>query len=71
MKTNNNLKFVTSDKNEMEYETWTIKELFDEIMEMQLGDMWDGMMSKGIKIKQEAALNVFGRKMKSLGVEWD
>lgn len=50
---------------------YTIQELFDEIIRLEGGDLWDGMSSRGQKEEQERAKKVFGEKMRELGVRWE
>lgn len=56
---------------EDDFRAYTIQELFNEIINLEGGDLWDGMSSKGQKEETQRAKKVFGEKMKELGVEWE
>lgn len=56
---------------EEEFREYTIQELFEDILKMEGGDLWDGMSSKGQKEEMARAKKVFGEKMRELGVEWE
>jgi predicted HicB family RNase H-like nuclease len=56
---------------EEDFRAYTIQELFNEIINLEGGDLWDGMSSKGQKEETGMAKKVFGEKMKELGVEWE
>jgi hypothetical protein len=56
---------------EEEFRGYTIQELFEDILKMEGGDLWDGMSSKGQKEEMARAKKVFGEKMREIGVEWE
>lgn len=51
-------------------EQFTERELFDEILSAQKGDMWDGMSSKKLSEETKLMIQVFGEKMKAKGINW-
>lgn len=53
-----------------DFEAYTIQELFDEIISLEQGDMWDGMSSKANSYNCDLAKKVFGEKMIKQGIEW-
>lgn len=55
---------------EEEYKDYTVQELFDEIINLEQGDMWEGMQSVRCKSELKAAKKVFGEKMIELGIDW-
>lgn len=48
-----------------------IKDLFDEIIDLEGGDLWDGLSSKAQQEEARRAHKAFAIKMKELGVKWD
>lgn len=55
---------------EEDFRKYTIQDLFDEIIRLEQGDGWDGMSTRAQVIETKCAENVFGEKMRELGVEW-
>lgn len=49
----------------------TPRDLFDEIIVLEGGDLWDGMSSKAQQEETKRAHKAFGIKMRELGVPWD
>lgn len=47
-----------------------IRDLFDEIIILEGGDLWDGMSSKAQQEETKRAHEAFGIKMRELGIEW-
>lgn len=58
-------------RTEEDFRAYTVQELFEEILNLEGGDLWDGMSSPGQKEETKAARKVFGEKMRELGVEWN
>jgi len=55
-----------------QYSQWyTVQELFEEILRMQSGDMWDGFSSQKHKEEEKLMICVFGEEMKRRGIEWN
>ena len=55
-----------------QYSQWyTIQELFEEILRMESGDMWDGFSSQTHKEEQNLMISIFGEEMKRRGIEWN
>ena len=48
-----------------------LQELFDEILNLEGGDLWDGFSSRGQKNETYLAKKAFGIKMRELGVRWE
>jgi hypothetical protein len=55
---------------EEEFKEYELQELFDEIIRLESGDLWDGMRSEAQKEETKIAKKVFGEKMRELGVKW-
>ena len=56
---------------EEDFRGYEIQDLFDEIINLEGGDLWDGMSSDAQRKETEAAKKVFGEKMRELGVKWE
>jgi len=54
-----------------DFQKYTIQELFNEIISLEGGDMWDGMSSAGQKKETKIAHEVFAEKMREKGIDWD
>lgn len=48
-----------------------LQDLFDEIIQLEGGDLWDGLSSKAKQEETKRAKKAFGIKMRELGVRWD
>jgi hypothetical protein len=59
-----------TERKEEDFETYTIRELFEELMKLQLGDEPGGRSSKKNERELAAAHWVFKRKMIRAGVDW-
>lgn len=54
-----------------QYSRWyTIQELFEEILRMESGDMWDGFKSKSYAEEQKLMISVFGDMLSDNGITW-
>lgn len=53
-------------RNVDDFRELSIRDLHDEIIGMSLGDGWDGMVSKGLRIEINAAEEAWEEKMKEL-----
>jgi hypothetical protein len=53
-----------------DFDKFTTQDLFDEILSMEKGDLYDGCSSKGLQREQNAAKKVFGERMQKLGFDW-
>ena len=48
-----------------------LQDLFDDIINLEGGDLWDGMSSKAQQEETKRAKKAFGIKMRELGVRWE
>jgi len=48
-----------------------LQDLFNEIIRLEQGDLWEGMMSASRRRESDLAKKVFGEKMIKLGINWD
>lgn len=48
-----------------------LQDLFDEILQLEGGDLYDGMSSKPQQEETRRAKKAFGIKMRELGVRWE
>lgn len=56
---------------EDQYKDYTVQELFEEIINLENGDLWDGFQSVHCKSELKIARKVFGEKMIELGLDWN
>ncbi len=56
---------------EEDFKAYSIQELFNEIINLEGGDLWDGMSSRAQKDETNRAKKVFGEKMREHGISWD
>lgn len=50
---------------------YTTKELFDEILNLQEGDLWDGVKSSYCESRLKLFLSEFANRMRAAGIDWD
>ncbi len=48
-----------------------LQDLFDDIINLEGGDLWDGMSSNAQREETKRAKKAFGIKMRELGVRWE
>jgi hypothetical protein len=53
-----------------DFQKFTVQDLFDEILSMEKGDLYDGCSSKGQQRELNAAKKEFGERMITNGFEW-
>ena len=57
---------MDKDKIKKDFEEMEIWDLHDELITLAMGDMWDGMSSKGNTIRENIARKVWDEKMENL-----
>lgn len=55
---------------EDDYRAMELQDLFNEILNLAQGDLWDGFQSKTCRNNELLAKKVFGERMRVLGIEW-
>jgi hypothetical protein len=48
-----------------------LQDLFDDIINLEGGDLWDGLSTKAQQEETKRAKKAFGIKMRELGVRWE